>query len=250
MSIYLPYYKFTPAEWLTGNITLCSLETQGVFVNICNYYWMSDCSICFDLLKQRFKQNEASLNELLNLDIIKKNNNGEIVINFLDEQMNGFVDLAKKRSSAGRKGGQARSKQLLSKGKAIPKHLDKRREDKIREDKIRENIKKEIKEKNLVTTLKDVVWKRSIKISTAGSDEEYLERVDWWYGNAKQDEKWKANMKKLYPDISYAKAFIGMRQWLLKAQKNRKTDLNRTYMGFCQDRYGEYALESLGGLAL
>ena len=38
----LPYFKFTPSEWLTGEICFEDLETQGLFINICAWYWQRD----------------------------------------------------------------------------------------------------------------------------------------------------------------------------------------------------------------
>ena len=38
----LPYFKFTPSEWLTGNICFEPLEVQGLFINICALYWQRD----------------------------------------------------------------------------------------------------------------------------------------------------------------------------------------------------------------
>ena len=83
----LPYFKFYPGEWLAGNITLCSLEAQGVFINFCAYYWQANASICLTIAKARFKQNENALNELFEYDILKVDDANNVIINFLDNQM-------------------------------------------------------------------------------------------------------------------------------------------------------------------
>ena len=106
-------------------------------------------------------------------------------------------------------------------------------------DKEKKKYKKEI-----VLDLKDAVWKKSILISKAGTDSEYLERVEWWYENAKKDEDWKATMRKVYTNVSYTRAFAGMKMWLLKTTANRKSDLNKTFRGFCEDKFGNYTKEA------
>jgi len=134
MAKELPYYKFHPAEWIKGDITLCSMETQGVFINLCSYYWLKDCSISLANAKQRFSKNVASLDELLDSGIILIDENENVIINFLDEQMQEFSNINEKRVMAGRLGGLANAKQMLSKrgSKTVAKPSNK---DKIREEK-------------------------------------------------------------------------------------------------------------------
>lgn len=136
MSKELPYYKFHPAEWIKGDITLCSMEAQGVFINLCSYYWLKDCSISLANAKQRFSKNEASIDELLNNEIISLDENENVIINFLDEQMQEFIDISQKRALAGREGGLAKAKQKSGKPVAKLSNKEKIREDKRREDKI------------------------------------------------------------------------------------------------------------------
>jgi hypothetical protein len=38
MAKELPYFKFEPAEYLTKDVS-CSLAAQGLFINLCSYYW-------------------------------------------------------------------------------------------------------------------------------------------------------------------------------------------------------------------
>ena len=125
MAKELPYFKYFPSEWVTGDITLCSIESQGLFVNICCYYWMKNCSMSLANAKQRFSKHIALLNELLEIDIIKLDEDGNLIISFLDKQMNEFINVAEKRSIAGAKGGKAKAKQLLKFAKAKPSYKDK-----------------------------------------------------------------------------------------------------------------------------
>jgi len=125
MAKELPYFKYFPSEWVTGDITLCSIESQGLFVNICCYYWMKNCSMSLANAKQRFSKHEALLKELLDFAVIKLDDNNNLIISFLDKQMNEFVDVAEKRALAGAKGGKAKAKQVLKFAKAKSSYKDK-----------------------------------------------------------------------------------------------------------------------------
>ena len=114
MSKELPYFRFTVSEWLNGDISMEQMEDQGLFINVCAFYWFKDCSLALAKLKQKFKGAEASLNRLLDSGILKVDENDNIIIDFLDEQFIKLSELHNIRSKAGRKGG-------LSKPKAKPK---------------------------------------------------------------------------------------------------------------------------------
>src|SRR3972149_2338823 len=96
----LPYFKFYPGEWLTGDITICDECIQGVFINICCYYWMKQGDISLANAKQRFSKDIASINILLDKEILKVENNDKLMIEFLDEQLNNFNDISGKRVKA------------------------------------------------------------------------------------------------------------------------------------------------------
>ena len=61
MAKELPYFQFEPAEYLTKDISFCSLSAQGLFINICSFYWQRQCK----LTKEQF------LKELENLKVNK-----------------------------------------------------------------------------------------------------------------------------------------------------------------------------------
>jgi len=126
MSKDLPYFKFFPDQWLSGDITLEEMDLQGVFINVCSIYWSKDCRVALAKLKQRFK---GDMDKLIESGLIKEKE-GFAVIEFLDEQ---WVELSarhQKNVENGRLGG------LKSREARAPlKHLDKIRKDKIRKDK-------------------------------------------------------------------------------------------------------------------
>lgn len=136
MAKELPFFKWTPEKYITGDITLCSFESQGVFANLCSFYWAKRCIFSLANAKQRYSKCLASFQELLDREIIKLDSNENLIIEFLDEQMNEFINLSEKRAKSGRKGGKANAKQMLSKkeAKSIYKEEDKE------EDKEEENI--------------------------------------------------------------------------------------------------------------
>jgi hypothetical protein len=82
----LPYFKFFCSEWNDGDITLEDYETQGLFINICSYYWSNECDITFTKLKKKFKGYENLIDELLKAGLIKECVNDDLAISFLDEQ--------------------------------------------------------------------------------------------------------------------------------------------------------------------
>ena len=93
MAKELPYFKFFCSEWSDGDITLESYEIQGLFINICSYYWSNNCEMTLIKLKKKFKGNDNLINELIDSEIIKIIYDN-VYINFLDEQLiDRFKDL-------------------------------------------------------------------------------------------------------------------------------------------------------------
>ena len=118
MSKELPYFRFYPSEWLEGDITLENEKTQGLFMQICSWYWKKDCSITLDFINKRLIKNKATLkqclNSLIDSDVIKIIDNEFISINFLNNQYDILSIERKKKVDAGRKGGKATLKQKPS----------------------------------------------------------------------------------------------------------------------------------------
>lgn len=138
----LPYFKFFCSEWNDGDITLEDYEIQGLFINICSYYWSSGCEISLQKLKKRFRNQDKNINYLLKTEIIKKKDKN-ISINFLDEQWIERQTKSSKNSAAAK----ARwDKQTQSKCNANASEMQcesnaiKIREEKKRKDKIREEL--------------------------------------------------------------------------------------------------------------
>jgi hypothetical protein len=153
MSKELPYFRFYPDQWLSGSITLESMEIQGVFMNICAIYWASECKVQSVKFHKRF----GDLYDELLISEILKEVEGWTVINFLDEQ---FIQLSK-LSDINRINGS--KKRIVSESSAKTEHLDKI-------DKI---DKKEIDNTQPSTVIFD--FKKSL--IDAGGEVDYVE--DW-----------------------------------------------------------------------
>ena len=82
----LPYFKFFCSEWSDGDITLEDLNVQGLFINLCAYYWSNECNITLTKARKKFRFcKDNSFDLLIESEIIKVKND-VIIINFLDEQ--------------------------------------------------------------------------------------------------------------------------------------------------------------------
>lgn len=129
MAKELPYFKFEPSEWDNGNIQICTRETKGLFIDLCSMYWSRLGELPYALALQKLcAGNDNALHELQKHDIFGVVD-GNIVIEFLDEQLSEFHETSeKRRNAANKRWKDASALQKKSKSNAI-------REDKIREDK-------------------------------------------------------------------------------------------------------------------
>lgn len=146
MAKALPYFKFFCSEWSDGDITLEDYKTQGLFINICAYYWSNECVVELSKLKKKFRGYESTIDEILTLNIIKLK--GDFIsISFLDEQQIEREEQSKIKSKGGLASVEARkllklqqktnnslteNQQVLNSGLTEVQLL---RKDKIREEK-------------------------------------------------------------------------------------------------------------------
>ena len=119
MAKQLPYFKFFVSEWSDGDITIEDYNIQGLFINICSYYWSKECDLSSKILYKRFKRSKDEIDYLIDEGHLKQVDDF-IVINFLDEQkrdrtavrqskVNGGKATQKKR----REKAEAQSEQML-----------------------------------------------------------------------------------------------------------------------------------------
>ena len=129
----LPYFKFTPSEWLTGDICFEDLEVQGLFINICAWYWQRDGNLKISDIERRYNKPTA-LHSLYDRFLNVENDTIQIV--FLDEQLIDRNHISKTNSMNGGKGGRPKTKGIkptafnsLSETKANEKPIRKEEEE-------------------------------------------------------------------------------------------------------------------------
>lgn len=142
MAKNFPYFKFTATEWLTGDIVYESLEIQGLFINVCALYWQRDGKLTIEDLIRRYK-NESLINQLIDRYIW--NEQGNILIKFLDEQLIEANHISKVNSENGKKGAEAKrnkanAKRPLNDSKAILSKEEKELNKNKNKNKIREYV--------------------------------------------------------------------------------------------------------------
>jgi len=188
MSKELPYFKFFTSEWLNGDITLEDYELQGIFVNLCAYYWHKDG--CVDVVQAKKKLRTDRIFELLEIGIVKEDENN-LTITFLDEQFSEFSIRKKRLSDAGKKGALAKKKLALLKGGLNNPSATREDKDKIREDKDKDNIREDniIKKTKTLsdrkTTFKESLAKHKDKFDVSILNEFY----SYWTEHGDLDKK-------------------------------------------------------------
>ena len=113
MARELPYFKFFVSERNDGDITLESMEIQGLFINICSYYWSNECDVSEIKLYKKFKHHTDNIDYLIKEGLIKEYEN-TIIINFLDEQKDERLESSKRKSKGGKASAEARRLKKLT----------------------------------------------------------------------------------------------------------------------------------------
>ena len=98
MAKELPFFKFTPTEWLVGKISFQPLEVQGAFMQCCCMFWKNSGVIKVDDMDYRIGKN--NLSQLIEFDFIKVED-GFLRIEFLEEQLVSFEGVRRSRSLSG-----------------------------------------------------------------------------------------------------------------------------------------------------
>ena len=102
-----PWFKFFTGEWANGSITLENYSVQGVFINVCCFYWSKQGDVTKKQLEKKIRSNKE-LNVLIEEEIIKLDGDF-ITIDFLDNQMIERQERSKQASEAGKKSAQKRA---------------------------------------------------------------------------------------------------------------------------------------------
>lgn len=92
MAKELPYFKFEPNQWDSGNIQICTRESKGLFIDMCCLYWSRLGNLPYKLaLIKLANGNDDLFNELIEQEVILILD-GNIEISFLSEQLESFKD--------------------------------------------------------------------------------------------------------------------------------------------------------------
>lgn len=129
MAKELPYLKFEPSIWDSGNIQMCSLAAKGLFIDVCSLYWIRLGEVPYALaLHKHCNGNTTLLDELIKCEIISIVDD-QIVIDWLDEQLSEFQETnEKRRLAANKRWSNTNAMQVHSNSNAIRE--EKRREEK------------------------------------------------------------------------------------------------------------------------
>ena len=136
MAKELPYFQFEPAEYISGNISFCSISAQGLFINICSYYWQRNCLLTKEQVLRRLNLVDE-FDELLDEKVIYLDFDNYIKIKFLDDQKNEIIEKSNKNKVNGSKGGRPKKTQTKANVNPIESETKGIREDDI----IKEDIK-------------------------------------------------------------------------------------------------------------
>lgn len=134
----LPWFKFSPDDWLNGDIQYCSDAAQLLFIKLCCDYWRNNC----DLTTVKFRKRSALRKEKyqrLMVELEEENmiciKNDKICIKFLDEQMSQRLARSEVNALNGSKGGVAKAKRTLSERQEVAKHIEEEVRRRIEEEK-------------------------------------------------------------------------------------------------------------------
>jgi hypothetical protein len=119
MAKELPFFKFESNAWDTGNIQMCSRESKGLFVDMCSLYWSRLGELPYALALQKLcNGSKDAMQELINHEIIGVID-GQIIIEFLDEQLLERGETSgKRRDAANKRWKDASALQVQSKSNA------------------------------------------------------------------------------------------------------------------------------------
>lgn len=102
------WFKFSITDWMMGRIQKESPEIRASFIDLLCHYWKDECNLSIE--KAELLTEVEHVKRLIDRKLIGENN-GNIVIKFLDKQREHVTGISQTRSEIGSKGGQASAKQ-------------------------------------------------------------------------------------------------------------------------------------------
>jgi hypothetical protein len=188
MAKELPYFRFTPQEWQNGDISLERFELRGLFIDICCYYWIKDCSITLAMLDKRYNNDENLLDELIKLGIICLKKDSEFIkISFLDEQFDLLSEQRKRRQDAGSIGGKQKASNAKAMLKQKPSYNDKDKD----KDKRIGNINSDNDFEDIENQFNDINFKDTTCISYSINTKDLDKQINTFLTQIKLTKKYK-----------------------------------------------------------
>ena len=198
MAKELPYFQFEPAEYLTKDISFCSLSAQGLFINICSFYWQRQCKLTKEQFLRRFNY-PNEFDELLSEGIIDVLDN-YIIIKFLDLQYNNATKKSQTNSQNGSKGGRPKKQnetEIKPNKNQNETELKGIREDKIKEEEIKKDKIKIFMPPSQIEVI-NYFNQNGYSEESAIKAFKYYETGQWKDGKGNQVKNWKQKMQSVW----------------------------------------------------
>jgi uncharacterized phage protein (TIGR02220 family) len=93
----LQWFKFTPTDWIMGKIQRCPEITQARFMRLICLYWNKECLLSYE--DAEIEIDKEHLDILISKKIVKIEDSF-LIIDFLNEQLDGITETSEKRRQA------------------------------------------------------------------------------------------------------------------------------------------------------
>lgn len=207
MAKELPYFKFEPNQWENGNIQIVSREEKGLFIDLCSMYWSRLGDLPFKLAVQKLcGGNAPAFNSLIENDIFTVID-GEICIDFLNEQLLEFENTSQQNSKNAKEGWEKRKANKPISDRNATASKPQCENDAIREDKSKENKIKEEKTFYRKFAHLSVTYEDFELLKKEFSEADILDCFD-------RIENYKENTK-------YKSLYLTSKQWLKKQKEDK-----------------------------
>jgi len=222
MAKELPYFKFEPNEWENGNIQILSREHKGLFIDLCCMYWSRLGDVPYKLAVQKLcAGNATALDSLCEENIIALEE-GQICIDFLNEQLDAFGNTSTQNSNNAKEGWRKRKLAKESSERNAIASDPQSESDAIREEKKREE---EIRKKNI--DARKLKFAETLKPFLEQYGKDMINKFySYWTEPNKSNSKFKQELQKTW-SVSHRLNTWHTNNFNTKPNNNQKQD--RTY---------------------
>lgn len=231
MAKTLPYFKFDASEWISGSITLEDYEAQGVFINVCAYYWHRQGKLTLTEIKRRLLNSKPTAFDSLIKSKLIHVKNDVVKIDFLDEQLHERGLLCITNSVNGKKGGRPKAPKDAEKKPTALVSVKNNKAKKSNKEEEQEQEEEREEEKDLASTIPSTnIYSHFDKLQT-----DLLSEQSWIESVAMKNElnidevvcfikKWILHLKTQGDDhVSMRNAKSWCSNWIAKQPKQPKS---------------------------